>query len=540
MLNTKKKTLVLALCVATLGCGGEEETTGNGSSGSNANQNIIVGFNRTSTDIKEGDAGNTALKLTFQTNAVLNNPLKITYISENGTAKEGKDFTGASGEVTIPKGSRTADISLNIIGNTVHQNDRDFKIIISATEGQNMTLSRSNEAQTVRIKDDDPEPIATFVSTVMTVHENIGTIDVGLVLDRQSEKLTRVNLSLSGLATKDVDYRVLSNEVSFEPLVQNMSFPIQILADDLVEGTEDITLTMSSVNNGKAGSVSSMKVLITGDLKLPDTGYTRFYNQGQFDATAPDSSHPYQDGSYGLDTEANYDNNGYAGFVYQKIDNAGNPMAANANDHSCVYDQHTGLTWEIKAGIRELPVDRLSPIDGTYNKFEKIDYGNHYWGSKRNQYLWNNTDSKTNGGQTGGVNTSEWNDYTGPHHLSTNCVFPSRNEALYVNVASTGCTSNKYIELHNKAARCGFSDWRLPSILELTTIANYESSEAMIDPHYFRDMNIPWEDGMRYLSSTPVVENTASVWCWNADKKQVEFCNKQQYHFIRLVRGSQL
>tara|TARA_Y100001951_G_C11290685_1_gene271924 strand:- start:1080 stop:2708 length:1629 start_codon:yes stop_codon:yes gene_type:complete len=542
MKNLKKTAIALLVATVLSGCGGGEEETSTGGSGGSGNtvQNVNVGFNRASFDIKEGDAGNTQVKLTFQTNVILNNPLKISYVSENGTAKEGSDYTGGTGEVTIPKGSRSADVTLNVIGNTVHQSNRDFKVLISSTEGEKMTVTKGTDSQTIRMLDDDPEPVVTFSSDVLTVHEDIGTIEVPLELDRQSEKETTVRVTLSGLTTRDVDYTVTGTDIVFGALVTSGNYPIKIQSDDLVEGTEDITVTMSTVVNGKLGTEKSMKVLITGDLKLPDTGYTNFYNQGEFNASAPDSEHPYQDGHYGLDKEPMHSGNGYASFVYQKIDNAGNPMSANATDHSCVYDQHTGLTWEIKAGIRELPADKLGDDDNTNNKDEKIAYGNQYWGSKRNQYLWNNPDSKTNGGQTGGILDSEWDGYTGPHHLSANCVFPSRNEPLYVNVTNTGCTSNKFIELHNKAARCGFKDWRLPTILELATIANYESSEPIVDPQYFRDMNIPWRDGMRYLSSTPVVENTASVWCWNADKKQVELCNKQQYHFIRLVRGAKL
>ncbi|WP_445767757.1 Lcl C-terminal domain-containing protein [Rheinheimera sp.] len=228
-----------------------------------------------------------------------------------------------------------------------------------------------------------------------------------------------------------------------------------------------------------------------------------------------------------------HNGNGHAGFVFQKIDNSGNPLPAGSNSHTCVYDNHTGLTWEVKGGIETLPENE---IDDT----AKAAYANRNWFSKRNRYFWNNPDNTKNGGSVGGANGNEWDNFDGPHHISQNCAFISRNELNYVNVTLTGCASHKYVELTNRFARCGHNDWRMPTIQELSTLTRYESTMSYIDGEYFKDEGYTWGENMRYLSSTPAVGNGASVWCLNSDTKEVMLCNKQQYNYIRLVRGNAL
>jgi hypothetical protein len=167
------------------------------------------------------------------------------------------------------------------------------------------------------------------------------------------------------------------------------------------------------------------------------------------------------------------------------------------------------------------------------------EWGSQNWRSKANKYLWHDRDAKTNGGHPGGINKKEFSDNI---YVSYNCSFPDKEHPLFT-PAADGCTSKQYIEIFNKAGVCGFSDWRLPSMTELNTIVVYESEKSVVDANYFIDENYQFINGeseIRYLSSTPSVDNDASVWCLNANTKQTQLCNKQNYFYIRLVRGPKL
>lgn len=518
----KKSVLSLALLVALAGCSGEEE--GKAGSGNSA---VTIGFSKAAFDIREGSAI-TPVGITIQASRAVDNDVTVRLKTLDGSAIAGADYNAYDGEIKIAKGSRNATVNLNILGNDIHQDNRQFDLELSDLKGERMELKLGTAEAIVKILDDDAAPKVTFATDKVTVHEDIGTVMVQLDLDRLSAKDIKVSFNLSGLASKDVDYRVETTQAVIPALSSTFNYPVRILSDSLVEGTEDITLTMGNIDGGERGETVVTRIFIAGDLRLPDTGVTQYYNNGLYNAASPDSAHPYQDAQYGLDTNPMYDSNGHAGFVYTKIDGAGNPLAANADDHSCVYDNHTGLTWEVK-GPTAPPVPE--------NDVERYAYSLAVYNSWQHKYTWYNTDARTNGGQAGGVNDREFG--SGDHLISANCVFPSRTTPLYINARSTGCTSTNYVQVVNKAGRCGFSDWRVPSIQELTTLVRYEMGSSLLDNHYFTDAQ-PDRPTLRYMSSTPAVDNAASYWCVNTATKQTELCHKQNLQSIRLVRGIKL
>lgn len=131
---------------------------------------------------------------------------------------------------------------------------------------------------------------------------------------------------------------------------------------------------------------------------------------------------------------------GSAGFDFTKIDATGNEMPDEASFWSCVRDNVTGLTWEVKTTNGGLQ-----------------DTGN--------TYSWYSQDSSNNGeGPTGF--------YAGTEDGGT-CS------------GGTGCDTEKYVAAINEMGLCGWSDWRLPTQSELVSIAHYGSTNLGIDTDYF-------------------------------------------------------
>lgn len=510
----KNKILVATSLIVLAGCGAEEETT-TGTSTKPATP-LSVAFSKPTLDLKEGDTANQTDKIIISANRNVESDVVITYKAVDGTAVSGVDFVAFNSSITILKNTRTAEISVSTIANTTHQKDRDFKLTITDAKIGSSSVEKTTDSVTVRITDDDPEPNVQFITDSITAHEDIGVINIPVQLDRLSSKETLVRMSLGGISIRDSDYSVDGFDLKIPPMTSRANFPIKILKDVLVEGTETIDLTMTLLVNAKQGTRKATKVFISGDLHLPDTAVVRYFNNGSLTSTTPDVNHPYQDAAYGHDTNPAYSDNGEAGFVYQKIDFAGNVLPVDTYQQVCTYDSHTGLTWEVKNGP------------------------DNQWSNASFTYLWNNSDNKTNGGSAGGINAKEFTDVTEP--ASAHCAFPSKTSPLYLDTTANGCTSANYTALFNKAAICGFKDWRLPSIAELTTIVSYNQESTALDKEYFKDASsiASSPDVVSYLSSTPSADNSASVWCFNATDKKVWLCNKQTYQHIRMVRGPKL
>lgn len=526
----KKKILSTCILLALAGCGASEESA-SGSSASNSQPNKIS-VSRTSLEVKEGDSVNSNEKFTITASRNADKNIVVSFKTIDGTAIAGQDYVGLDSTVTILEGARSAEVTLSTIANTTHQPNREFTFKITNVAPQGGKAELSTDTAVIRVMDDDPEPLVNFSNAKTTAHEDIGIVDVPVQLDRLSSKETLVKLSLKGIATRDTDFTIASLDLKIPPMTSSANFPVTILKDKLVEGTETIDLTMSQISNANLGKQITSTIFIAGDLRLPDTGVVTYYYNGNFNSKVPDSNHPYQDAMYGHDTDPTYNQNGEAGFVYTKIDNAGNSLASSAQHHRCTYDNHTGLTWEVK--------DTSPPTVEVDDKGNQTTILSIY--SQESKYLWLNRDNKVNGGSAGGITDKEFSDPDLPQ--SANCGFPGKKSALWsAEVMRTGCTSEQYIALFNRVGSCGFKDWRLPSATEITTLVSYQAGNLLHDGVYIKDAETHVKGNpqtIRYLTSTPSVDNEASVWCLDAKTKQLMMCHKQQYNHLRLVRGPKL
>jgi len=158
-------------------------------------------------------------------------------------------------------------------------------------------------------------------------------------------------------------------------------------------------------------------------------------------------------------------------------------LTASTPNWSCVRDNVTGLTWEVKTddgGLRD----------------------------KDNTYSWYNPDAASNGGVAGTQNGGTCN-------------------------GGIACDTASYVRAVNAQRLCGASDWRLPSRRELLSIVSNDRINPAIDLAYFS--NTP--TNMSVWSSSPYA-NTPE-YAWRLDFKYVYIGAGYKYdaEAVLLVRG---
>ena len=527
--------IVVGASLSGCGGGGEEETVNNRPV-STSPTNITFASQSIATN--EGDKGERkTVTVNLRLSKVHNENISLNYVMEEDNEFASGRYESASGTTQITAGTREQRLEFTILGNDRHEDTGRVSVNFSLT-GNPSNVNLTQNKATIVINDDDSAPVVQLNIENIDVREGVGKVDIKATLDRPSYKEVTANLSFDGLASVN-DYEVTNPSIIFKSDEISSSTSIDIFADDIIEGSETIEVALQSVVNGSIGGNNSMRVIILGDLKLTDTGVTLYYNNGEYNSNMPDAAHGQQDADFGLDTNANFNTrNGLGGLSYNKIDDAGNALGANDNAHQCVYDAHTGLSWEIKGEyfyhqFSEDPSDEEEEIEANYT--------NRHFNNRNGRYMWYEDDNKLNGGSKGGANNKE---LEAPILASQACMFPNRDSPLYISsVTQKGCTSDKYEELINKTARCGFVDWRLPTINELQSLVVYQDSENAHDMDYFPESDEAeashTASGFVYLSSTPSIDNEASVWCLDTSERRIKLCNKRDYHHIRLVRGSQ-
>lgn len=218
-------------------------------------------------------------------------------------------------------------------------------------------------------------------------------------------------------------------------------------------------------------------------------------------------SYPRQDAHSGRDArfrdgQVPKHGGGTAGFDFSKISNSGavvgvaTELGSGPNDWACTRDNLTGLVWEVK-------VD-----DETHLRHRG-------WG-----YSW--YDSVNNFQGSPGVES----------HSTTLCQDPSKQR----------CDTEKYVEDVNAAGLCGATDWRMPTVQELFSIANLGLTQSTLGPRAALDWDyfpiLPTTTQKRYWSATPRASSSNSA--FNVDYGRngaVEPSFKSTPWYVMLVRG---
>lgn len=223
-----------------------------------------------------------------------------------------------------------------------------------------------------------------------------------------------------------------------------------------------------------------------------------------------------QDAFYGRDKRAKDEKlikvgGGMAGFDYTKIGASGkvlvkqdeiwsdNGTETAGTQWDCVRDNVTGLVWEVKRN------------DATHLR------------NMEHRYAWYNPFSASNGGALG---------YLFPSY-ETDGRFISGLTCTSVE----NCNTHSYVTAVNKEGLCGKTDWRMPTVDELRSLAHAGRavSGPTIDTDYF-----PNTKTNSYWSSLPFAipsNSTSSAWSnsFSDNTSTTDFRNIAL--FVRLVRS---
>ncbi|MCH1924189.1 DUF1566 domain-containing protein [Shewanella sp. C32] len=113
--------------------------------------------------------------------------------------------------------------------------------------------------------------------------------------------------------------------------------------NDAVNLTSEPVITEAQMSQ----LVASLKQLAGTATALNDTGVTLYFSDDSSDVSAAPADYPGQDADYGFDKTDVQTTTG-KGFQFVKLDAAGNELADDAAQWSCVLDQRSGLIWENK------------------------------------------------------------------------------------------------------------------------------------------------------------------------------------------------
>ncbi|CAH7365990.1 Calx-beta domain-containing protein [Vibrio crassostreae] len=539
----KKKALTLAV-LATLSLSGCGEETGKDSDTGSSGGSPTTPVEKPSLSIEltksivEPPGGQKSYAMKVSLSSTAKTQINVDYELAAITATADADFVVEKDTLTINAGARSAEIPFTINGDLLDEDNETFSVKISNATGA--TIRENANIGTVTIRDEDEDSKAGFETEFATVAEGSGVYKVKVKLSSPTEREVQIPFSVSGLATVSQDYMVVSTSPLTVPAGSDeVEIDLNFLSDSLPEGGESVIVQLLSPTNAELDDLSKLTIMIPGDVGLNDTGVTTWFDGTNFDSTGPESAYPGQDAEFGRDTKHVDAFDGHAAFSFTKLDSAGNALPSNAGvgTYVCVKDNRTGLVWEVKQPDETLPLmagDTLrEEIDAQLreNRYE-FDSAHENWRASNYTYAWFNTDDETNGGADGATG-GRFEKST--HPISANCAYAKDGSPSYSS-RSNRCNTQIYTDTLNSLAVCGFKDWRVPEIGEMTSIQNYRATA----PESGEEIYFPNAAAGDYLSATPSADGEGAVWCMDTTKGQVKLCNKQLHNHIRMVRGGSL
>ena len=334
------------------------------------------------------------------------------------------------------------------------------------------------------------------------VHEQV-TLSWDTADDVESYNIYYAEESFSG----DIANYIKPKGGTLKSAITNTSETIKGLTNDT-----KYYFVVTSVQGSKESEASDEVSVATPPQRLNDTGTTwgGSYDSGNNEScTSNNTIDASQDCHQGRDATHNDDSDGHAGFSFTKLNADGNALAIQDRDWStdsggtelsgtkwsCVRDNITGLTWEIKN------TDGTAPAEGTDTP--SIDNIHH----KDNEYRW------------GGITAigRDHDDATGDYHDDWNDVINESNGT------------------NGEALLCGYNDWRAPTRNELLSITNLGGDNPAIDTHYFPNT----EDAKFWSASSHADDGKNDAWIVGFGDGGDLYKSRNETYRLRLVRGGE-
>ncbi|MBV8516018.1 MAG: right-handed parallel beta-helix repeat-containing protein [Acidobacteria bacterium] len=211
----------------------------------------------------EGNSGLTNMPFVVTLSAASEQTVTVNYLTNNGSAIAGSDYTATSGTLTFAPGVTSQTIDVPIAGDTTSETDETFTVTLGTPSNAAIAVSSA----TGTIVNDDAGPVLS-IDSVSQAEGNSGTSNFtfNVTLSAPSERTITVQYATAdGSATAGSDYVATSGTVAFAPGVTSQNVVIAVNGDTANEPAETFSVTLSSPVNATIGTASGSGTIVDDD-----------------------------------------------------------------------------------------------------------------------------------------------------------------------------------------------------------------------------------------------------------------------------------
>lgn len=231
------------------------------------------------TVVTEGNLGTTTRYAEFRvaiTDGSSSATYTVDYSTVNNSAQAGTDFSLTSGRLTFKPvssglgGSRfdPQTIRVPILSDRVGEGTETFFAKLTAV-GSNLTVDNALGQGTI---EDDDRPTVSLTPPTLSIAENGGQALLTVSLSNPSDLPVRVNFkTVAGTAEANLDYKSVSQLVTFNPRETSKVIPVTIVDDALYEraSPESFQVQIEGAVNASLGNAASVVSIVENDPPPP-------------------------------------------------------------------------------------------------------------------------------------------------------------------------------------------------------------------------------------------------------------------------------
>lgn len=190
-------------------------------------------------------------------------PVHVSYATTDGTAIAGLDYTSTAGTITFAPGEVGKPVGVPVICEGVPEGNETFTLSITDVDGLVALPGRIEGTGSVTNDDPSTGKFLQIASTTV-VEGDVGTrtARVSVVLSQPRAQVTTIYwATLDGTAVGGLDFDVSGGVITLDPGETAMSILVPILPDQLREGTETLSVVLTSANVPIVGGVGTITIL---------------------------------------------------------------------------------------------------------------------------------------------------------------------------------------------------------------------------------------------------------------------------------------
>lgn len=193
--------------------------------------------------------------------------------TSNGTAFVPGDYTAISGTLyTITAGQISTTVYVQTNSDNIYETDETFDVVLSSVLANGTSITTTDLTGVGTITNSTAAPVVSIIAAGNASEPSTnGSFTVNLTT--QLPVATTVTYTVTGTATNGTDYSTIAISVLIPVNTSSVSIPVNVINDLIIEGTEDVVISLVSTNT--AATITTVPADKTATVTIGDDDAVR-------------------------------------------------------------------------------------------------------------------------------------------------------------------------------------------------------------------------------------------------------------------------